>query len=150
MTEILPVGLASASVANQLSILASYKEKLCRPYCVISSIQPQVNITYSVGTMRLQGTTVFVPITAVIDIITETCPCNAKAHLYTENFYVAFQGRTTLPASVNVTSVGRVGVPTCIKCGKAHSYTLNDSLVISIAGTSSATSTSTDDNETSN
>ena len=48
MNKISPVGLATtALVANQVSVLATYNEKLCRPYCVNGSVQPQTSITYS-------------------------------------------------------------------------------------------------------
>ena len=29
-----PVGLAAAPVANVANIMVTYKEKLCRPYCI--------------------------------------------------------------------------------------------------------------------
>jgi non-ribosomal peptide synthetase component F len=144
MYELAPVGLAAAPVANQVSFRATFKEKLCRPICVINSVQPQVTINYTVGTMRLVGTTVFVPVTAVITMVTPTNCCAATTKLYTETFTVAFQGRTALPSTVTINSVGRTMEPSCIKCNKAHSYTINDSLVVSIASTSTASETSTE------
>lgn len=35
-----PVGLAAAPVVNELAFMATYKEKLCRPFCIDSTIQP--------------------------------------------------------------------------------------------------------------
>ena len=70
MNKISPVGLATtALVANQVSVLATYNEKLCRPYCVNGNVQPQASITYSYEQPILNGTTVFVPIVATISII---------------------------------------------------------------------------------
>lgn len=132
MVRISPVGLAAAPVANQLSILATYREKLCHPYCITSSVQPTATVEYSSGTPVLNGTTVFVPITARVTIVTP-CGCNAKTQLCTENFYVAFQGQTAVPTSVTITSVGRIQGGSCVTCGKASAYSVNDSLTIAIA-----------------
>lgn len=133
MVTLSPVGLATALVANQVSFLATFKEKLCRPFCVDSTVQPSVTITYTTGTPRLVGTTVFVRVKAVISIVTQSGCCNAKIHLYTETFEVAFQGRTTLPSTVTLTSLGRSMEGSNIKCGRACYYTIFDSLVVSIA-----------------
>lgn len=133
MVTLSPVGLSTtALVANQLSLLVTIKEKLCRPFCVENTVQPQVSVEYTPGTAVLNGTTVFVPITAVVTVITPSGRCNATTKLYTENFTVAFQGQTELPTAVTITNVGRTSGGSCITCGKAHSYTINDSLTISI------------------
>lgn len=129
-----PVGLAAAPVANELALMATYKEKLCRPFCVDSTIQPQVSVAYTVGTSRLVETTVFVPVKAVITVVTQNsqCGCNAHTQLFTENFVVAFQGQAALPTAVTLTNVGRDQYGSNINCGCAFSYTINDSLTITI------------------
>lgn len=138
MLRISPVGLAAAPVANQLSILATFREKLCRPFCIDSSVQPFANIEYTHGTPILnipEGATtgtVFVPITARITIVTQGCGCNAKTQLFTEQFYVAFQGQTAIPASVTIVSAGKTQNGSCVSCGCAHAYSINDSLTITI------------------
>lgn len=133
-TVISPVGLAAAPVANTLSFLATYKEKLCHPYCIDSTIQPQVSITYTTGTPRLNDTTVFVPVTAVITIVTQVnkCGCNAHTQLFTEDFVLAVQGQTAVPTAVTLTNVGRDRFGSNVSCGCAHTYTINDSLVLTL------------------
>lgn len=64
MVTLSPVGLAAAPVANQVSFLATFKEKLCRCVCVTSTNQPFATVTYRNETPVLNGTTVFVPIVA--------------------------------------------------------------------------------------
>lgn len=132
-----PVGLAAAPVANELAFMATYKEKLCRPFCVDSTIQPQVSVVYTTGTPRLVDTTVFIPVKAVITVITQTskCGCNAHTQLFTENFVVAFQDQTALPTTVTLTQEGRDQFGSNINCGCAYTYTINDSLKLSIAPT---------------
>ncbi len=134
VVSISPIGLAAAPVANTLAIMATYKERLCRPFCIDSTIQPQVSVVYTTGTPRLVDTTVFVPIKAVITIVTQnnSCRCNAHTQLFTENFVVAFQGQTALPTSVTLNNLGRDEFGSDVKCGCAHSYTINDSLTVVI------------------
>lgn len=126
------MGLAAAPVANQLSVLVTYREKLCRPFCIDSSIQPLATVVYTTGQAVLDGTTVFIPVTARITVVTG-CGCNAKTQLFTEQFYVAFVGQTALPSSVTLTSAGRLQNGSCVKCGKAFAYSINDSLTVTIA-----------------
>lgn len=132
MVRISPVGLAAAAVANQLPILATYKEKLCRTICTDSTLQPQVSIVYTNETPTLVDTTVFVPIVATITIVTPGCGCKATTQLFTEKFVAAFQGRTALPTSVTIASLGRTQSLSNINCGKAGSVTIDDSLTITI------------------
>lgn len=131
MVRLSPVGLAAAPVANQLSVLATFREKLCHPFCIDSSVQPLATLVYSTGTPVLNGTTVFVPVTARITIVTGS-GCNAKTQLFTEQIYVAFQGQTAVPTSVTITSVGRVQGGANVQCGCAYAYSINDSLTVTI------------------
>lgn len=130
-----PVGLAAAPVANTLSALATYKERLCWKFSTNSTIQPSVAVVYTTGTPRFNGTTAFVPITAQITITTQSnsCGCNPHVQVFTENFEVAFQGQTGVPTAVAVTVVGRDQFASCVnQCGFASGYTINDSLTITI------------------
>lgn len=133
MVKISPVGLAAAAVANQLPILATFKEKLCRTICTDSTLQPQVSIVYTNETAQLVDTTVFVPIVATVTIVTPGCGCKATTQLFTEKFVAAFQGQTALPTSVTIATLGRTQSLSNVCCGKASSVTINDSLTITIA-----------------
>ena len=134
MVEISPVGLATtALVANQVSLLAVFKEKLCRPFCVNSTVQPQVSVVFTNDAPKLNGSTVFVPITAVITVVTPGIGCKATTQLFTEKFMVAFQGQTAVPTSVTIAVVGTHKYGSKVVCGKAHSYTINSSITVTIA-----------------
>ena len=128
-----PVGLAAAAVANQLPLLVNYKEKLCRAICVNSNVQPMVTIVYTHGTPVLSNSTVFVPITAVITIVTPGCGCKATTQLFTEKFVAAFQGQTAVPTTITVATVGRKQELSNLTCGRAHSVTIDDSITVTIA-----------------
>ena len=133
MVTLSPVGLATAPVANQVSLLATFKEKLCRCVCATSSNLPQATVAYRYETPTLDGTTVFVPIVATITIVTPGCGCNATTQVINERFVVAFQGATALPASVTITPVGTTQGLIKIVCGKSNCYAINSSLTVSIA-----------------
>ena len=133
MIYVSPVGLAAAAVANQLPLLVNYKEKLCRAICVNSTVQPMVTIVYTHGTPVLSNSTVFVPITAVITIVTPGCGCKATTQLFTEKFVTAFQGQTAVPTTITITTVGRKQELSNLTCGRAHSVMINDSITVTIA-----------------
>lgn len=132
MVTLSPVGLATAPVANQVSFLATFKEKLCRCVCSTSSNQPQATVTFRNETPTLNGTTIFAPIVATITIVTPGCGCNATTQVINERFVVAFQGVTTLPASVTITQLGMTQGLIKIVCGKSNCYAINSSLTVSI------------------
>ena len=133
MVTISPVGLANAPVVNQVSLLATFKERLCRCVCSTSTNQPQATVAYTNGTPILNGTTVFVPINATVTIVTPGCGCKATTQVINERFVVAFQGRTTLPTSVTITQVGTTQGLIKIVCGKSNCYALNSSLTVAIS-----------------
>ena len=134
-----PVGLSGAPVANQLSVMASFKEKLCQPFCANGSNQPSATVNYTAGPATLQGTTVFVPVTASIQLLTPGNCCKAIPQMFTEKFIVAFQGRTTLPTSVTIESVGTEQGVACVnKKGEAYAFLINDSITVTIGAAAAA------------
>lgn len=135
MVTLSPVGLAAAPVVNQAAFLATFKEKLCRCVCATSSNQPQATVAYRYETPTLNGTTVFVPIVATITIVTPGSGCNAVTQVINERFVVAFQGRTTLPASVTINQLGMTQGLIKVVCGKSNCYAINSSLTVTIPTT---------------
>ena len=135
------VGANVAPAANQLRTLAVFKERLCKAYCVDSTVQPQTTLTYRNVTPRLVGTTIFIPITATISVVVPDGCCNARTQVFTDTFVVAFQGYSGLPTSVTITSLGRDIQPSCVNCGCAHGVTVNDSLLVTIVAPAVAVQT---------
>lgn len=135
MVTLSPIGLAAAPVANQVSLLAVFKEKLCRSVCSTSTNQPQATVAYRYETPVLNGTTVFVPVIATITIVTPGCGCNAATQVINERFVVAFQGQTALPASITITQNGLIQGLIKIVCGKSNCYAVNSSLTIALSAT---------------
>lgn len=129
MVTLSPVGLAAAPVANQVSLLATFKEELCQCVCSTSSNQPFATVNYRYEQPILNGTTVFVPIVASISI--QSPGCKAPRTI-TERFMAAFQGRTAIPASVTITQVGMTQGLFKVVCGKSKNYVINSSITVSI------------------
>lgn len=139
MVTLSPVGLATAPVANSVSLLATYKEKLCHFVSAIATQQPQATVELSYGTPVLNGTTVFVPITASITLVSPKCgSCCATTQVIKETFEVAFQGQTALPTAVTVTSEGIVQGLIKICNNKSNTYAINQSLIVSITPATTA------------
>lgn len=125
--------LTAAIMANQATFLATFKEKLCRCVCVTSTNQPFAAVTYRNEAPVLNGTTVFIPIVATITITTpNACKCQAETQVINERFMVAFQGRTTLPASVTIGQIGITQGLIKVVCGKSNCYAINSSLTVTI------------------
>lgn len=140
-----PVGASVAPAANQLRVLAVFKERLCKSYCIDSTVQPQTTLTYKVGITRLVGTTLFIPVTATISVVTPGCCCNATTQIFTDTFVLAFQGYSGPPtAGPTITSLGRDVQPSCVKCGCAHGVTVNDSLLVTLTAPAATTTPAVD------
>lgn len=129
MITISPVGLAATALtANQLSLLVGIKEKLCRSYCM-GSFNPLVSVSYSYNTPTLSGNTVFIPVTAIITVISPGKCCN-NTQIFAESFTVAFQDQTELPATITIASEGHtedIGG----NC-RSNQLTYQDSITISL------------------
>lgn len=130
-----PVGVATAAPANTLNVLVTIKEPLCYRFSVNATNQPTATTTYTAGTPVLNGTTVFVPITAQVTITTPSnkCGCDPHTQVFTERFEAAFQGLTALPTAVTITNIGTLRTPYNINnCGVASGYAISDSLTIAL------------------
>lgn len=135
-----PVGLSTAQVPNRVSLLAIYKERLCRRICANSTNQPEAFVTYQHGSPVLNGTTVFVPITATVTIVTPGCGCAATTQVITEKFEAAFQEQSALPTSIVIATEGQTQELANISCGSSNCLAVYSSLTVTITpGTTTAT-----------
>lgn len=132
MVYLSPVGLSTAPVANRLSLLATFKERLCRSICATSTNQPESFVQYTTGTPTLNETTLFIPVIATITIVTPGCNCAATTQVITERFMVAFQDQTAIPTSVTITQEGKIQELTNIVCGKSKYLAIDSSIAITI------------------
>lgn len=114
MINVTPISIA----ATAQSYAAELTERLCRPYCVNASIQPVVDVVYSIDEQNLVGTTLYVTVKAQGTV--EYVPkcgnvCNPKSKIFTEYFTVAFTGATAATTATVVQAAGIVK-PAYVNC----------------------------------
>lgn len=134
-----PVGLSAAQVPNRVSLLAIYKERLCHRICENSTNQPEAFVTYQYGTPVLNGTTVFVPITATVTIVTPGRCCAATTQVIVEEFMATFQEQSALPTSVVVSAEGQTQRLANVSCGSSNCLAIYSSLTVTITPPTTAT-----------
>ena len=114
MINVTPISIAAAAQ----SYAAELTEKLCQPYCVNASIQPVVDVTYTIDDTSLVGTTLYVTVKAqgTVNYVPKCVhPCNPKSKIFTEYFTVAFTGATAATTATLVLAAGIVK-PAYVNC----------------------------------
>lgn len=84
----------SASATSQV-LTSEITTKLCTPYCVLSSIQPTVDVTYTIDDTNLVGTQLYVTVKAqgsVLYVPKNGNTCCPKSKVFTEYFTTSFAG----------------------------------------------------------
>ena len=114
MINVTPISIAAAAQ----SYAAELTEKLCQPYCVNASIQPVVDVTYTIDDTSLVGTTLYVTVKTqgTVNYVPKCGhPCNPKSKIFTEYFTVAFTGATAATTATLVQAAGIVK-PAYVNC----------------------------------
>ena len=114
MINVTPISIAAAAQ----SYAAELTEKLSQPYCVNASIQPVVDVTYTIDDTSLVGTTLYVTVKAqgTVNYVPKCGhPCNPKSKIFTEYFTVAFTGATAATTATLVQAAGIVK-PAYVNC----------------------------------
>ena len=114
MINVTPISIAAAAQSYAVELT----EKLCQQYCVNASIQPVVDVTYTIDDTSLVGTTLYVTVKAQGSVnYVPKCghPCNPKSKIFTEYFTVAFTGATAATTATLVQAAGIVK-PAYVNC----------------------------------
>lgn len=114
MINVTPISIAAAAQ----SYAAELTEKLCQPFCVNASIQPVVDVTYTIDDTSLVGTTLYVTVKAqgTVEYVPRCGhPCNPKSKIFTEYFTVAFTGATAATTATIAQAAGIVK-PAYVNC----------------------------------
>lgn len=93
-------------------------EKLCKPYCVNASIQPSVDVVYSIDDTNLVGTVLYATIKAQGTVTyVPQCgnPCCPQQKVFTEYFTVSFAGATGA-SSVALAQANGIVKPAYVNC----------------------------------
>lgn len=114
MINVTPISIA----ATAQSYAAELTERLCKTYCVNASIQPIVDVVYSIEDQTLVGTTLYVTVKAqgTVEYVPKCGnPCNPKSKIFTEFFTVAFTG-VTAATTATITQVAGIVKPAYVNC----------------------------------
>lgn len=114
MINVTPISIA----ATAQSYAAELTERLCQPYCVNASIQPIVDVVYSIEDQTLVGTNLYVTVKAqgTVEYVPKCGnPCNPKSKIFTEFFTVAFAGATAA-TTATITQVAGIVKPAYVNC----------------------------------
>jgi hypothetical protein len=123
-----------AATATTQDLLIEVIEKVCRPYCVNSSIQPSATVAFTQGPITILNSKVICPVMATITIVTPNsngCGCS-HVQTFTEKFDLAFSEGTTNVVTLTPGTASIV-VPTDMGCCKARSVKLTTTLTATIA-----------------
>lgn len=132
MINVTPISIAEAAQ----SYATDLTEKLCQPYCVNASIQPIVDVTYSIEDQTLVGTVLYVTVKALgtVQYVPKCgCSCNPKSKIFTEYFTVAFTAATAASTATVTQTIGTVR-PAYVNCfGVACGISALNTVTITVA-----------------
>ena len=114
MINVIPQSITATSQALTVDLT----ERLCNPYCVLSSIQPSVNVTYTIDDTTLVGTVLYVTVKAqgtVVYVPKNGNSCCPNTKVFTEYFTTSFAGATSATTATITQGSGTV-VPAYVNC----------------------------------
>lgn len=107
----------SVSATSQV-FTADVTERLCAPFCVQSSYQPSVDVTYSIDETNLVGTNLYVTVKAqgtVTYVPKNGNACCPKSKVFTEYFTTSFAAATGASA-VTIAQANGIVKPAMVNC----------------------------------
>ena len=132
MINVTPISIA----ATTQTYVAEVTEKLCKQYCVNASIQPIVDVTYTIDDTSLVGTTLYVTVKAqgTINYVPQNGnACCPKSKIFTEYFTVGFTGATAA-STATITQAAGIVKPAYVNCyNVACGITALNTVTIAIA-----------------
>lgn len=92
------INVVSSNVtADKKEYTVTLTERLCRPFCVLSSIQPSVDVKFSIDSTKLVGKVLYVVVKAqgtVTYVSKDGNPCEPCTKIFTEYFTTSFDDAT--------------------------------------------------------
>ena len=114
MINVLPQSISATSQV----FTAELTERLCKAWCVLSSIQPSVNVVYSIEDVSLVGTNLYVTVKAQGTVIyVPKCgnACCPQQKVFTEYFTTSFAGATNA-STVTIAQANGIVKPAFVNC----------------------------------
>ena len=114
MINVTPISITATSQVYTTDLT----ERLCKPWCVNASIQPTVDVTYSIDSTNVVGTTLYAVVKAQGTVIyVPKCgnACCPSQKVFTEYFTVGFQGANSA-STVAITQSAGITQPAFVNC----------------------------------
>ena len=114
MISVIPQSISATSQV----FTSTLTERLCKPYCVISSIQPSVDVQYSIEDTTLVGTVLYVTVRAqgtVTYVSKNGNPCCPSQKVFTEYFTTSFADATNA-STVTIEQANGTVNPYLVNC----------------------------------
>ena len=114
MITIIPQSISATSQV----LTSTLTERLCKPYCVLSSIQPSVDVQYSIEATTLVGSVLYVVVKApgtVTYVPKNGSSCCPAQKVFTEYFTTSFEGATNA-STVTITQANGSTTPAFVNC----------------------------------
>lgn len=126
MIQLNPIAIAATSQQYAVTVV----ENLCQAFCLSDSVQPQGNVTYSVGNVDVVNGTAYVTIEANGTVVYKPKDaCCARTKLFNESFVVAFEGAGT--PTIAITQVAGTQSAQNVKCcNRAYGWSISTNLTI--------------------
>ena len=132
MITVIPQSITATSQVLTVDLT----ERLCAPYCVLSSIQPSVNVVYTVDDTTLVGTTLYVTVKAqgtVTYVPKNGSSCCPKTKVFTEYFTTSFTGATSATTTTIAQTSGAVNAAFVNCCNVACGVSCLNVVTLTIA-----------------
>lgn len=127
MIKLNPISVSATAQQYAVEIT----ENLCQPFCLTSAVQPQGEVTFSVGQIKVSEGIAYVELLANGSVVYQPkCGgCNSKVKQFSESFWVGFVG-TAIP-TVAITATTPIQQADNVKCcNKAYGWTMVQSVTI--------------------
>lgn len=113
------IHVITQSVSATAQVLTTdLTERLCAPFCVQSSFQPSVDVSYTVDETNLVGTNLYVTVKAqgtVTYVPKNGNACCPKSKVFTEYFTTSFAGATAA-STVTIAQANGIVKPAMVNC----------------------------------
>lgn len=128
MIKLNPIAIGTATQQYAVKVT----ENLCRGFCLTNPVQPQGNITYSVGSINVVDGTAFVTINATGTITYQPLnggSCCTRVETFSESFVVGFigSGTPTITLTQGATAQSAENVKCC---NRAYAWSILTNLTI--------------------
>lgn len=127
MIRLTPISISATAQQYNVQIA----ETLCQYVCITDAIQPQYDVTFTVGDIKVVDGTAFVTINAQGSILYKPASCgncNSRRDMFNETFEVAFVGSGT--PTVVLTTNAQKGETFGAVCCKSNKYAISTDLTI--------------------